>query len=101
MQLMKQGNRFELQIESKGVEEDFNIGDARLRFRRMNEAATASPLLEINTNERKIHFYDEAFEGELERYHTMGDPPPDVAIRTVQLSMLRKIVTPTNRIVRV
>ena len=102
-QLMSRQSLFDLKIKAVPPGKSFEVGDAELRFRLMqrNSAQRANPMLEVETTDRLLHFYDESFTDELDLYADPSQRQPDIAIRSVQLSQFRQILKPEGRVVRV
>jgi len=90
-QLMRECSQFDLNIMPVSMETPFNIGEAELSYKAHGEDR-GSAILQIRTQDRLVHFYDESFREELEAYTPEKSDAPDIAIRAVQLPQYRQII---------
>lgn len=95
-QLMQECSQFDLNIRTVDMGTPFSVGDAELRYAR-HEGRPTSAILEIRTQDRLLHFYDESFQEELDVYTPKDVDSPDIAIRAVQLPQYRQIIPAPQR----
>jgi len=93
--LMGRSGPFDLNMQILEAEQETEVGDGTIRFRRIErEFGSDLYYLQVRTEQRTIHFYDESITDELQTNPDSDGGGPDLAIRAVQIPVFGKALVP-------